>query len=732
MNDPPDKIAQYERSSTNYRSIETSWESIVKYPESSIIIENTGINVNKIIIHAYHFFKLFTLDKHRRTGRLPAINKRLLKSIMKIVSTKDARGSKPDDGTQELLDELSIFYEQHYKSLLSNEDKPYLTNLNTLLDYEAESMITCIGNHIKNNFYDFFSRYVNVMVDKKGMEKYINKTKSIENKNRKTILNNYRNELRKLKTDILKHENLCFDEFENIKTYIRDTHFYNVDDETNIIYQVNDDPFDFLKILINMSKEIENKHQKTFSCFPLRKSIIPKHIKLDTTTIIQLLFKPGENKSFYLSGGNTIIYKDYIWSLFFRTERKFFKKKNYIFNNQITTDGISCSILFIRKDLYKVDKRSKPRHIKKPFGYKGEKYIDELSETEKEKFKDYTVVGIDPNKDDLIYATTITSEENSQYDIKKFRYTQNQRRKETKSKKYHKIIERNKKNTFIMDKRISDLKKEIKEYVTFKNIPKWLEIKKHEKEKNKNNFKNKLMEGIKNCKRVKELKRIFTEETIELINVNKIINNNINNSASIKDLETMLSHYNSKSCEYNNVINWIKIKNKINSILQNHYEDRMYRKFRWNGKINKKKSEDRMLINFKKKFGDPNKVLIAFGDYEQRKQMKFKEPTKGKSFRKLFRKAGYNLFLVEEYNTSKMNFFTQQENEKFKKRESPRPWRKNKMTEVHGLLRSKCVTNGEPTKYILVNRDLNASLNIRLKALCALKNQVIPEYLRRN
>ena len=32
--------------------------------------------------------------------------------------------------------------------------------------------------------------------------------------------------------------------------------------------------------------------------------------------------------------------------------------------------------------------------------------------------------------------------------------------------------------------------------------------------------------------------------------------------------------------------------------------------------------------------------------------MKFHEPTKGKGMRKLFRKAGYQVYLVDEYHTS--------------------------------------------------------------------------------
>ena len=39
---------------------------------------------------------------------------------------------------------------------------------------------------------------------------------------------------------------------------------------------------------------------------------------------------------------------------------------------------------------------------------------------------------------------------------------------------------------------------------------------------------------------------------------------------------------------------------------------------------------------------------------EQKKQMKFKEATKGKGMRTLFRKAGFQTYLVDEFRTSCM------------------------------------------------------------------------------
>ena len=52
---------------------------------------------------------------------------------------------------------------------------------------------------------------------------------------------------------------------------------------------------------------------------------------------------------------------------------------------------------------------------------------------------------------------------------------------------------------------------------------------------------------------------------------------------------------------------------------------------------------------FENKFGSPDKVIIGFGDFEQRKHMKFKEPIKGKGMRSLFKKYGYKTYLVDEF-----------------------------------------------------------------------------------
>jgi len=150
--------------------------------------------------------------------------------------------------------------------------------------------------------------------------------------------------------------------------------------------------------------------------------------------------------------------------------------------------------------------------------------------------------------------------------------------------------------------------------------------------------------------------------------------------------------------------------------------------------LNTKKSEAKMVKNFKKKFGDQYNTMIAIGDWEQKKQIKYKEPTKGKGMRTLFRKVGYNVFLIDEYNTSCKCAITGDPMEKFLKRVRPKDKILNKENPkerlCHGLLRSKNEKNNN-NRTIIMNRDYNGSLNIREKALCFLFKLKLPEYLKR-
>jgi len=147
-----------------------------------------------------------------------------------------------------------------------------------------------------------------------------------------------------------------------------------------------------------------------------------------------------------------------------------------------------------------------------------------------------------------------------------------------------------------------------------------------------------------------------------------------------------------------------------------------------------------MINRFREKFGLPKEVAILMGDFGAKCTLKGSETVKGKSIRKLFKNAGYQLCLVDEYNTSKYMNGTGELLEKFRKRKSPKPYKKEDQEQlVHGLLRITSETSNsckdckdtQQNKTTLINRDLNGALNILTKGKCIIRNQEIPTYLER-
>jgi len=221
--------------------------------------------------------------------------------------------------------------------------------------------------------------------------------------------------------------------------------------KNSIVYDLMCSPMDYFPCMIKMMKQVEKEEQTISNVFPMQNEVIPKHIRLDTTTLVYLLMtKKQGNKSDYLTKGNLKRKEDKIWEFFFRTKRKFFNKKYYEFHYMIETDGVSCSLLLLRKDLV----GKKLPMMKK--GLSTKTYIDELNDYS--HLQNKKIVAIDPGKCDIIYCIDGCCK-----DANKFRYTQDSRRKETKCKKYNKLILDFKKER-IDGKTITEYETELSQY----------------------------------------------------------------------------------------------------------------------------------------------------------------------------------------------------------------------------------------------------------------------------
>jgi hypothetical protein len=153
----------------------------------------------------------------------------------------------------------------------------------------------------------------------------------------------------------------------------------------------------------------------------------------------------------------------------------------------------------------------------------------------------------------------------------------------------------------------------------------------------------------------------------------------------------------------------------------------MFRKLRWNNNINERRSEDKMVGKFKNLFGPPEKLIVGFGDWGERNtNMKFKEPSKGKGMRKLLQRHGYNVFLVDEYNSSQMcsngcGILKQIYKSDIINDENLDNARQNP---IHKLLRCEICCN-------FWNRNVNACLNIHDVVDNVLKKIERPKLLQR-
>ena len=620
-----------------FKGIKISLKSVLKHPDINLPkITNAVVKSNKIVIQTLMFMKLFLLHYYDKHKQLPTINDEFINSCMKILCNEKASGRPPKKEIKELKEKLTAFYKTDFEPLIQNENLDY-THMNTILDYLTIDILTMYENNIKFHYVEYIERYVNVVWKKKFIIIKIRKLK-ITQKEKEQRVNQLCSQLRKIKTDLLNIENANYKSHTMYHQWINQQKQNITPNKTaykknNIVYDLMCSPFDYFGCMIFMMKQVEKEEQTIYNVFPIRNEIIPKHIRLDTTTLVHLLMTKNQgNKSDYLTKGNLKRKENKIWEFFFRTERKCFHKNQYEFHHMIETDGVSCSLLLLRKDLI----GKKLPMMKK--GLSTETYIDELSDYS--QLQNKKIVGIDPGKCDLIYCV-----DNDNKEASKFRYSQDQRRKETKKKKYSKIQ---------------------------------LELK---------------------------------QEKI--------------NGKTIIDWETELSKLNRKSLNIQKFKEYIQKKSEINGMLFAFYEKYIFRKLRLQSYRNVKKSEQKMMNQFKKIFGDEKEVVICFGDYEQKQHMKYKEATKGKGMRTLFRKAGFQTFLVDEFRTSCM--CSKCEIGICKKtmvRENPKPYRSGNVL-IHGLIRCK---NG--CGYW--NRDVNGATNIYRVAYNAINNKVRPHYLSRS
>jgi len=382
------------------------------------VINNLVFEMNDLVIHTYQFIRLYVLYCYSNNKPLPELNDTFISYCIKTLGTRDNRGKKCKD--TELLETLEEFYKSEYQPLL-NHEKTNLKNTTFLLPYLSTQIHTSLSNNIQERFIQHFLRFINKTTNG------ITEDKQILFQFKKNIME-------------LTDKNELFNLW-------KETHLQNIIPENvkkSVYYDVKVRPFDYLKGMLYMNDVLEKQESKLFQPLPLRNNIIPKHIILDTACIINLFCPEKDKEGNKIKKGellsNVKDNQNEVWSNLLNLNHRIFKNKHYQFHNQIQTDGISCCLLFIRKDL-----KDKKWGAKVPVLEEQDFYnIEDLSKEQLDTLKDRTIIGCDPGKRSLVYMMDNKGN--------KLQYTAPQRKRESKAKCNQRILLYERKKNGIIEK----------------------------------------------------------------------------------------------------------------------------------------------------------------------------------------------------------------------------------------------------------------------------------------
>ena len=410
-----------------FRNAEKSVYKTFKIPLKTILVNRATIQpvinhlvfeMNDLVIHTYQFIRLYILHQYTNNQPLPELDDTFILYCIKSLGTRDNRGKKGKD--TDLLELLEEFYKTEYQPLL-NHEKTNLKNTTFLLPYLATQIHTSLSNNIQEHFIQHFLRFIN-----------------------KTT-----NEITEDKPKLFQFKKQIMDlsETDAMFSNWKQLHLPNIlpaEIKKSVYYDVKVRPFDYLKGMLYMNSILEKQESKLFQPLPLRNNIIPKHIIIDTASLINLFCPEKDKNGNKVKKGELLSnVKDNqheVWCNFLNLKNKIFKNKYYQFHNQIQTDGISCCLLFIRKDLKDKKWGSRAPVLQEQDFYN----IEDLSKEQLDTLKERNVVGCDPGKRSLVYMMDKNGN--------KLQYTAPQRKRESKAKTNQRVLLEEKKRNKIVEK----------------------------------------------------------------------------------------------------------------------------------------------------------------------------------------------------------------------------------------------------------------------------------------
>jgi hypothetical protein len=571
---PPDK----------YRCIKLPIQKILKSDIQIDVLERINDAVSRtniITTNSYFLLRLWVLQKYHNNQEIPIITEDTIRMSMKSL-VKASAGPKPKGNNLALLQE----FQNIGNSIFTLQDGK---NLSAILDYYATTMITAIENNIKMHFIDYIKRFVN---------SYFKNIYQNELQNKEFKKQFYR-ELQQVKNDIINDAEIltCDEKYHN---WLNENRYKIVPEnyDTSYFYDIKVNPQKYLKHMIFMNLQLEEMNTKMFQFFPLQTHLIPRHIQIDTKSLVELLIDTDKKQYF----DNIETNKEKLWNTFFKLHHM----NKYVFDYTIITDGYSVSLRFLHTDFVNEER------IKKDKMKNGKKLMKGLTDEEKEIKKQEKQV--QQNK---------LKEEN-----RKRRELEKKEKKETKKEVLHEFPYIDEVSKDFLDGKHLFIDPGKRSLLTMMDD-------------DGNYF------SYTNKQRIKETKRIKYSSLLK----------NYKDKQHITEIENTLSLFNSKTCDIEKFKEYIKEKLKVNDAIAKLYQDEKFRKYKWYSYINTKRTEDNMLNKIENKYGKDIKIII--GDWSIGKQMRNFISTPNLAIKRKLN-TRFEVYNIDEFRTSCLNYKTEE------------------------------------------------------------------------
>ena len=665
--EPPDKYRCLKLPITSILFVGKEKEEEVK--KQMDILQKAIIRANAITTKAYFILRLWVLTKYHSKQEIPEITGDTISMAMKSVM-KSSSGQKPKGNNAILLEE---FQKLHNFSL---EDG---SNLSSILDYYATTMLTSIENNIKMRFFDYIKRFVNTYF--KHLYQY-----QLDNKEFKKQL--YK-EINLVKNDIINNTLTCDEKYHS---WLKENRYKIVPEtfDTSYYYDIKFSPYKYLKHMIFMCLELEKLERKSFQFFPIQTNAIPRHIQVDTKALVELFvdtekhqslldvwvtntkeIKSGKNKGKLANKTKKDLYncleqnKEFIWDTFFDITQT---RKNYVFDYTIITDGYATSLRFLHKDFVEEEqeKKDKKKAGKKALQGLTKEQKDKIKEDKKTKQKELAKQKRLENKD--------KPNKSKKEEHPEFQYIDDIPKEQLEGK--HIFIDPGKRSLFSM------------------------------MDDDGNFF------SYTNRQYLKETKRLKYQSLLK----------NYKDRNGITEIEETLKKYNSKSCHIEKFQAYVAAKLQANVILVPLYQQLKFRQYKWYGYINKKRTEDNMVNKIKKKYSKDHIIII--GDWSIGKQMRNFISTPNLTLKRKLQET-FQVYNIDEFRTSCLFYKTEEpcENLYLKFKKDP----KQKERKIHSILTYQMENNRKGC----INRDKNGCKNIQKVFTSYMETGERPEKYRR-